>query len=156
MAWFIAENKKDSKNREADSTKKQLMVVSIKRILMVDDDTEFVNPIYRHLKREGFLMDSAISVEEARRKIDDSARIRIPYDLVITEVVRPNLEAIEILRWIKKNHPEISVIIVSGFGDAYMLGEIMREDLDRYAKKPLTPQKMIGLINSLSQNRGKS
>ncbi len=156
MPWFIAETKKVLKNRETDSTKKQLMVVSIKRILVVDDEAEFVNPIYRHLKREGFLMDSAISVEEARRKIDDSARIRIPYDLVITEVVRPNLEAIGILRWIKKNHPEISVIIVSGFGDADMLGEIMREDLDRYAKKPLTPQKMIGLINSLSHNRAKS
>ncbi len=101
-------------------------------------------------------MDSAISVEEARRKIDDSARIRIPYDLLITEVVGPNLEAIEILQWIKKNHPEVSVILVSEFGDADMPGEIMREDLDRYAKKPLTPQKMIGLINSLSQNRGKS
>ena len=123
---------------------------------MVDDEAEFVNPICRHLKREGFLMDSAFSVEEARRKIDDSTRIRIPYDLLITEVVRPNLEAIEILQWIKKNHPEVSVILVSEFGDADMPGEIMREDLDRYAKKPLTPQKMIGLINSLSQNRVKS
>jgi len=101
-------------------------------------------------------MDSAFSVEEARRKIDDSTRIRIPYDLLITEVVRPNLEAIEILQWIKKNHPEVSVILISEFGDADMPGEIMREDLDRYAKKPLTPQKMIGLINSLSQNRVKS
>ncbi len=73
MPWFIAENKKVLKNREADSTKKRPMVISIKRILVVDDEAEFVNPIYRHLKREGFIMDLTISVEEARRKIDDSA-----------------------------------------------------------------------------------
>jgi len=45
------------------------------------------------------------------------------------------------------------VIIVSGFGDNDSLKEIMREDSDRYAKKPLTPQKMIGVINSLGRNQ---
>jgi len=60
------------------------------------------------------------------------------------------------LPWIKENHPEISVIIVSGFGSNDILREVMREDLDRCAPKPLTPQKMISLINSLDQNRGKS
>ncbi|KKK65537.1 hypothetical protein LCGC14_2973150, partial [marine sediment metagenome] len=64
-----------------------------------------------------------------------------------------NMGASELLPWIKKNHPEISVIIVSGFGDNDSLKEIMREDSDRYAKKPLTPQKMIGVINSLGRNQ---
>jgi len=132
------------------------MANPINRILVIDDDAEFVYPIIRHLKRESFIMDSACDIEEARRKIDESVRIKMPYDLVITDVVVPNRSAMELLPWIKKNHPEISVIIVSGFGNNDMLRETMRENLDRYAKKPLTPQKMMGLINSLGQKRGES
>lgn len=136
--------------------KKWLMLKSIKRILVVDDEAEFVHTIIRHLKREGFIVDSAYDVEEARRKIDDSARMMILYDLLITEIVRPNTEAIELLPWIKRNHPEISVIIVFGFGDNDMLRETMREGLDGYAKIPLTPKKMIDLINIIGQKRGNS
>jgi len=147
---------KDFTNRENDSTKKWLMFKPIKRILVVDDEAEFVHTIIRHLKREGFIVESAYDVEEARRKIDDSARMMILYDLLITEVVRPNMDAIDLLSWIKKNHPEISVIIVSGFVNNDMLRETMREGLDGYAKLPLTPKKMIDLINIIGQKRGKS
>ncbi len=132
------------------------MVKPINRILVIDDETEFVNSINRHLKREGFTTDSACGLEEARRKIDDSVRMKIPYELVIKEVVRPNMGAIEILQWIKKNHPEMSVIIISGLDDMGMLRASMRQDLNGYAKKPLTPHKMISLINSLDQKRGKT
>ncbi len=132
------------------------MVKPINHILVVDDEAEFVNTINRHLKREGFIMDSASDVEAACRKIDASLYLKIRYDLVITDIAMPNLGAIEILRWIRKNHPKISVIVVTGFGDNDMLRETMRQDLDAYAKKPLTPPKMIGLINSLGQKRGKN
>ncbi len=132
------------------------MVKPINHILVVDDEAEFVNTINRHLKREGFIVDSASDVEEARRKIDASLYMQIRYDLVITDIAMPNLGAIEILRWIRKNHPKISVIVITGFGNNDMLRETMRQDLDAYAKKPLTPQKMIGLINSLGQKRGKN
>ncbi len=132
------------------------MFKPIKRILVVANEVEFVHTIIRHLKREDFIVESAYDVEEAIRKIDDSACILIPYDLLITEIVRPNMDAIDLLSWIKKNHPEISVIIVSGFGDKYMMREIIRVELDGYVNLPLTPQKMKDLINILCQKRGKS
>jgi len=125
----------------------------IKRILVVYDKADFVHTINRHLKREGFIVDSAEDGKKARRKIDDSGQSENRYDLVITDVIMPNVGTFELLPWIKKNHPEISVIIVSGFGDNDGLKEIMREDLDRYVKKPLTPKKMIGVINSLGRNQ---
>ncbi len=59
-------------------------------------------------------MNSACDIEELHRKIDASARMKMPYDLLITDVVVLNRRAMELLPWIKKNHPEISVIIVFG------------------------------------------
>ncbi len=125
----------------------------IKRILVVDDEAGFFHTINRHLRREGFVVDSAEDGKKVRRKIDAARHTENAYDLVITDVVMPNMEALELLPWIKKNHPEISVIIVTGFGINDSLKEIMREDLDRYAKKPLTPKKMISVINSLGRNQ---
>ena len=130
------------------------MVNPINRILVIDDQAEFIKAISRHLKREGFIIDSAYDTEVARRKIDGSVRMKIRYDLVIMDAAVPNLGAIEILRWVKKNHPKISVIIIMGFGENDMLKETIRQDLDGYAKKPLTPQKIISLINNISQKRG--
>lgn len=121
---------------------------------MIDDQAEFIKAISRHLKREGFIIDSAYDTEVARRKIDGSVRMKIRYDLVIMDAAVPNLGAIEILRWVKKNHPKISVIIIMGFGENDMLKETIRQDLDGYAKKPLTPQKIISLINNISPKRG--
>jgi len=46
----------------------------IKRILVVDDEADFVHTINRHLKREGFIVDSAEDEIKARRKIDDSGQ----------------------------------------------------------------------------------
>jgi len=130
------------------------MVNPINRILVIDDQAEFIKAISRHLKREGFIIDSAYDTEVARRKIDGSVRMKIRYDLVIMDAAVPNLGVIEILRWVKKNHPKISVIIIMGFGENDMLKETIRQDLDGYAKKPLTPQKIISLINNISQKRG--
>ena len=130
------------------------MVNPINRILVIDDEAEFVKAISRHLKREGFIIDSAYDVEVVRRKIDESVRMKIRYDLVIMDAAVPNLGVIEILRWVKKNHPKISVIIIMRFGENDMLKETIRQDLDGYAKKPLTPQKIISLINNISQKRG--
>lgn len=120
---------------------------------MVDDEADFVHTINRHLKREGFIVDSAEDEIKARRKIDDSGQTETPYDLVIADAIMPNMGTFELLPWIKKNHPEISVIIVSGFGNNDSLKKIMRKDLDRYVKKPLTPKKMISVINSLGRNQ---
>ena len=129
------------------------MIEAIKRILVVDDEPEFVNSIKRHLKREGFILDSAPDGEDAHLKIRNSACNGAPYDLVITDVIMPNTGGIELLHWIKKNHPEISVLVVSAFGETDVVMETIRPEIDDYCKKPLTPEEMMGLIGSVDCKR---
>jgi len=143
-----------SVNQEAGPTqKRKLMIEAVKRILVVDDEPEFVNSIKRHLKREGFILDSAPDGEDARLTIRNSAYNGAPYDLVITDVIMPNTGGIELLHWIKKNHPEISVLVVSAFGDTDVVMETIRPGIDDYCKKPLTPEEMMGLIGSVNRKR---
>lgn len=127
------------------------MTTFIEKILVVDDEPEFIKTVTRHLKREGFLLDSACDGVEAKQKIEDSFLTGRPFDLVIMDVVMPNMGGIELLRWIKGVRPEISVLVVSGFGDEQMITENIRAERDSYGTKPLTPKKMLTLIERIDE-----
>ncbi len=126
---------------------------SIKRILVVDDEPEFVKTIKRHLRREGFSLDSACDGEEAKEKIDDSVLKCVPFDLIVADLVMPAMGGIELLEWVKKTHPEMSVLLVSGFGDNSTVMEKIRKGMDDFAEKPLTPKDMIGFIGEINNKR---
>ena len=126
---------------------------TIKQILIVDDEAEFVNTVRRHLRRKGFSVDSASDGKEACHKIQDAVRRQSPFDLVITDDVMPNVGGVELLEWIKEAHPRTSVIVVSGFGHTNMVMEAMRPEMDGYGQKPLTPQEMMQLINNIDLKR---
>ncbi len=126
---------------------------TIKQILIVDDEAEFVNTVKRHLKRKGFSINSASDGKDACHKIQDAVSNGLPFDLVITDDIMPNLGGIELLEWIKETQPGTSVIVVSGFGHTDMVMETIRPEMDDYAQKPLTPQKMMRLIGNIDLKR---
>ncbi len=131
------------------------MSESVKRILVVNNEIEFINTIKRHLKRKGFSLEFADDGDDARRIIQNSF-LRgdgEPFDLVITDVSMPNMNGIELLKWIKKRHPDISVILLSGFGDIDVIIENYRPEIDAYGQKPIEPIEMIQLIERIDQHR---
>ena len=123
------------------------------KILIVDDEEESVKTIERHLRREGFMLDSAGDGKLARNKILEAIEQNEPYDLIITDLIMPNMGAVKLLRWLKKKCPEVSFIIVSGFGDFDLMHTLIRPEKDGYAQKPLTPGTMMGLIEDLNSLR---
>ena len=126
---------------------------TIKQILIVDDEAEFVNTVRRHLRRKGFSTDSASDGKDACHKIQDAVSSGLPFDLVITDDIMPNVGGIELLEWIKETHPGTSVIVVSGFGHTDMVMEAIRPEMDEYGQKPLTPQEMMQLIGNIDLKR---
>ena len=126
---------------------------SIKRILVVDNEVEFVKTLQRHLKRKGFSVDVAYDGSNGIDRIKTSSVKGDPFDLVITDVVMPNMGGIELLRWVKRNYPSLSVLLISGFGDTDLVIENIRAELDAYVQKPVTPRQMMALIRKLNQNR---
>lgn len=131
------------------------MMEAVKRILVVDYETEFVKTVTRHLRREKFILNSANNGEEAREKIHAGARAIDQYDLVITDVIMPKLSGIELVQWIKKHHSKISVLVVSGFGDRNAVVETIRPEIDDCCQKPLTPCEMMRFIGNIDKKRKK-
>ena len=131
------------------------MSADIKRILIVDDEPEFIKTVHRHLKREGFTLYSASDGRKAREQIEQSLMDGNLIQVVITDVLMPRMDGIELMKWVKNCHPDISLLAVSGFAETIIARKLIRPDMDEYCQKPFTPNKMMSLLSSIHKKRQK-
>ena len=125
----------------------------IERVLVVDDEIEFVQSVKRHLKRKGFVIDFALNGNSACMTMLALEEKKRFYDLVITDVVMPRMDGISLLRWIHDTYPGTSVMVVSEFVGIMHLETKIRPELDDIGRKPMTPESMLQLINGISRKR---
>lgn len=128
---------------------------NVEHILIVDDEVEFVSSVKRHLKREGFLADFALNGKIACLKMLDMEEKRRCYDLVITDVVMPEMDGLSLIKWIHDMFPSTSVMVVSEFMDMMHMEKKIRPHLDDIGRKPMTPESMMKLIHSIRDKRNK-
>jgi len=81
------------------------------KVLLVDDEVEFVNTLGQRLKMRGLLVDTVYDGPQAL----DFIR-KIEPDVIVLDLKMPGLHGIEVLREIKNKRPEIQVIILTGHG----------------------------------------
>jgi len=81
------------------------------RVLLVDDETEFVTALAERLSLRGFVTETAFSGEEALGKISQSRP-----EVVLLDMLMPGMSGLEVLKQIKRDHPEIKVILLTGRG----------------------------------------
>jgi DNA-binding NtrC family response regulator len=134
-------------------TKKIHVSADIKGILIVDDEPEFVKTVHRHLKRKGFTLYSASDGRDAREQIEQNLREGKLIELVITDMLMPRMDGIELMKWVKHCHPDISLLAVSGFAETIIARKIIRPEMDEYCQKPFTPNKMMALLDSIHKKR---
>ncbi len=136
------------------STKKNGHIIKeIQRILIVDDEPEFVKTLNRHLKREGFTIYSAYDGLNAMEQIEKSQNEGNLIQVVITDILMPRMDGIELMKWIKQRHSHISMLAISGFTETVIANKVIRPEMDEYCQKPFTPDKMIGLLESIQKKR---
>ncbi len=125
----------------------------IKKILIVDDETEIIKAIERHLSRTGFTVGSADTIQEARGKIGKEAHDHTPFDLVITDVMMPGGSGIDLSHWLKERYPETSVLFISGYGVNDLVTGAVESSLDDFCQKPFSPSTLLETIHRIDQRR---
>ena len=105
------------------------MVKKIK-VLMVDDEEQFRATTEKILNRKGFDTLMAASGEEA------IARLKEKPDVVILDVKMPGMDGHQALREIKKQSPDLPVIMLTGHGALPSARESLSEGAFDYLSKP--------------------
>jgi len=111
---------------------------ALRRILVVDDEAAIRELIRHILEPAGYKVMEAASGRQALAAINEG----LP-DLVITDLVMPDQEGIETIRELKKQHPELRVIAMSGAGGGRYLPAAKLLGADVSLTKPIRPQVLL-------------
>lgn len=85
-----------------------------KRSVLVVDDDDLVRGVVLRIAAEQFTdAVAAANGSQALAKLESGA-----FDLVITDLRMPDLDGIEILRWLRANRPATPALVITGFARA--------------------------------------
>ncbi len=101
-------------------------------ILIVDDDKFLLKVLRETLEAEGYTVLEAVTGEEGLETFS-----KTPCDLVLLDMVLPDLNGIEVLRLIKQGAPEVPVIIMTAYSAVQSAVEAMKAQAADYLCKPL-------------------
>jgi len=79
----------------------------ITNVIVIDKDTSFVKGLKYSLEQENFIVESALSIEEATDKMKNN-----DYDLVIMDILLPDGNGFLLLRTIRENS-QVPIIVMS-------------------------------------------
>lgn len=100
-------------------------------VLVVDDDPS-TRRLYRFLLLNGGY--TVIEAEDGLIALDQLAHYHCP--LVITDMNMPRMDGIELIRAIRRDYPEVYVILVTAFGTPDTEKQARRSGANEYLAKP--------------------
>ncbi|MBP8985749.1 MAG: sigma-54-dependent Fis family transcriptional regulator [Syntrophobacterales bacterium] len=113
-----------------------------KTILVVDDEESICQSLAGILSDEGYRVLTVGSGEEALKVIEEE----LP-DLVLLDIWLPGIDGIETLKVIKRDYPQIQVVIMSGHGTIETAVKATKLGAFDFLEKPLSLEKVVLIIN---------
>jgi len=101
------------------------------KVLLVDDEKDFIEMLSLRLKEEGERITVAYSGQEGLDILE-----KADIDVVILDIKMPGMDGIETLREIKKKYPLVEVIMLTGHGSTETAVEGMKLGAFDYLMKP--------------------
>jgi len=113
-----------------------------KRILLVDDEKDFVEALAERLRNRDFDVTTAFTGEEALKTLNE-----YNFDVAIVDVQMPGIDGIQTLKEIKKVKPLTEVLMLTGHGTVEIAIEGMKHGAYDFLMKP---SEMATLLEKIS------
>lgn len=117
--------------------------MSIANVLLVDDEVEFVETFGERIKMRNLEISKAFSGKEALKVLEKNKNIEV----VILDVMMPELDGIETLVEIRKRYPLVEVIMLSGHSTVESAIEGMKKGAFDYLMKPCDIDQIIAKVS---------
>lgn len=102
------------------------------KILAVDDEKEITDLLVRHLSYLGYNIVGVNDPHQALKMIEEDI-----FHIVISDIVMPGMDGLELLRRIKKHDGGIKVIMITGYVTMHNILTAMRNGADDVIFKPI-------------------
>jgi DNA-binding NtrC family response regulator len=118
------------------------------RILLVDDEEIVIRSCKRILDGEEFSVESVQDGRLALQKVDENS-----YDVMILDIMMPEIDGLEVLRRVKETHPNVDVIMVTGLSQIDTAVKAMKLGAFDYIAKPFEPDELKLVVQRALERR---
>ncbi|MBN2159154.1 MAG: response regulator [Spirochaetes bacterium] len=120
------------------------------KILIIDDEDIVLKSCLRILKNDSYEIDTTYTGDEGLKRADEKE-----YDIVITDLKMPGISGMEVLSSLRKNKPEVTVIIFTGFATVENAREALKMGAFDYIPKPFTNEELRNVVENAVKSREK-
>lgn len=112
-------------------------------ILLVEDEDPVRAVNSRALSARGYTVLEAASGLDALRIFEETTQ---PIDLVVSDVVMPEMDGPTLLRELRKNHPDLKVIFVSGYAEDAFRKNLPDGEEFNFLPKPFSLKQLVETV----------
>lgn len=113
------------------------------RILIVDDEKGTLELLTACISSFGLDYDTAEDGAQAIKKLQEGS-----FTIVLTDIIMPNLDGMQLLKYIRECYPNIGVIVITG-GPAYSYTDVISAGASDFISKPFNVNELEAKLNRL-------
>src|SRR5215204_1691774 len=116
------------------------------RVLIVEDDGAARVGLEQLVKSWGFVAESAVDGEDALQKVTSFRP-----SIIISDLVMPRMDGLELLRALKDEVANLTIVILTAQGTVETAVEAIKEGAYDYLTKPIEPQRLKILLDKVME-----
>lgn len=120
---------------------------AVKQVLFIDDEVAITKMAEQMLKKNGFGVDV---FNDANQAINHFRKNPHVYDLVITDLVMPELSGTELASMLSNMRPNLPIILTTGFSEKITASSCKQWGISLVINKPFAIQDLLSAIKSIS------
>jgi two-component system response regulator ResD len=114
------------------------------RVLVVDDDDTIASVVIGYLERSGHTASRVADGVSALKAVDAD-----PPDLIVLDIMLPELDGLEVCRRVRASRPDLPIIMLTALGEAEDRIAGLEVGADDYVTKPFSPRELVLRIDSV-------
>lgn len=118
------------------------------RILTIDDESVICDACRLVLSERGYFVGTSMTGEAGLRAIAEDV-----YDVVLLDMKLPDRDGMDILRRLRKENPDLHVIVMTGYSTVSNAVEAMRRGAFDYLAKPFTEDELRIAVERAMENK---
>ena len=119
------------------------------RILLVDDEILVRDAIRENIDWESMDCELVGDCENGQQAADFVKTH--PVDIVLTDILMPYMDGMELSHFLHDNYPDIVIVIFSGFGEFEYAKKAIQYNVSEYMLKPVTAMELREVIKKMKE-----
>jgi len=110
-------------------------------ILVVDDEEIVLDSVNKHLRKDNYDIHPTLNAQEGLAILD-----RVDIDIVLTDLMMPGIDGLELMKMIKTKFPHMPVIMITGYATISTALKATQLGAFDYIAKPFSKTELKGVV----------